>query len=376
MSLLLLLLSTLLEDTSVHLDQEPTLEFGVAGFYKLEVFKQDADGNEIDGTRRVAAEFPNVITNTGLNMIGKSSTNSPNGYQYMRACGVGSGSTAPSITDTALVSQLGRVVNRFSASSGRNLAVSTAKYAYQRATYRFNPTEGDGNVSEVGIFGGIGDGAGAGQALNASADMFSRALVLDEVGAPTTIVVLPDETLDVTYELRVYMPNGDVTGAITLNGISTAYTLRVSDIDQGPSVNQGGWGSPSPGNPSFLDLTFGARQSVGYGENGAYTGASAAIGPEADFPTGTYCGIGGDATTGSSSISTSAYIDGTYYCQINHRWELGTVGNAINAAAGIGAARIACGCCSFQVGFIPKPVKTADMIWLMSYRVTWSRYVP
>lgn len=361
----------------MHLDQ-PHLTFGVAGRYKLEVFKQDADGNEIAGTRRVAADwFSNVITNKGLDMIGWSSTNTPNGYRYMRACAVGSGSTAPLPTDTALASRIGASANRFAAIDGRDLTVPTARFAYHRMVYRFGPGVGDGNVSEVGIFGGANDGTSAGGALNVAADMFSRALVLDGGGNPTTVVVLPDETLDVTYELRLYIPNNDATGAITLNGVATNWTLRPSDCDQGPVVNQGGWGSPSPNNPAGIDLDFGGRQSVGYGENCAYVGASSAIGAtQNDEPTGTKCGIGFDSSTGASSVSTSGYTDGNHYVDINFRWELGTAGNAINNASGIGALRATTNCCSFQIGLTPRPVKTSDMIFLWSTRVSWARYAP
>jgi len=354
------------------------MTFGVAGRYKLEAFKQDADGNEIAGTRRVAADwFNNVITNKGLDMIGYSSVGSPSGYQYMRACAVGSGSAAPLPTDTGLASRIGASATRFAAIDGRDLTVSTARFAYHRMVYRFGPGVGDGNVSEVGIFGGTNDSTGTGGALNPAADMFSRALVLDGEGNPTTVVVLPDETLDVTYELRLYMPNNDVTGNITLNGQSIAYVLRPCDCDQFPTVNQGGWGSSAPNNTAKVDLQFGGRQSVGYGENLAYCGSASAIGAtQNDAPTGLLAGIGFDSGGGASSMSNSVYADGNHYIDINFRWELGTAGNTINNAGGIGALRVAADCCSFQIGLTPRPVKTADMIFLWSTRISWARYAP
>ena len=57
-----------------------------------------------------------------------------------------------------------------------------------------------------------------------------RALILDGGGSPTTLTILSDETLDVTYTIRVYPPTTDVTGSITLDGVSYGYTIRPCNV--------------------------------------------------------------------------------------------------------------------------------------------------
>lgn len=361
---------------------ESPLRLALSGHYKLETFKTDESGNEIPGTREVKADwFDNLITNKGLDMIGYTAGNVPSSsYEYMRGCQVGAGSTAPAFTDTALVSRINSTVNRLSVQDGRDLSNPTARYAYHRMVYRFSPgsTSAAGNVSEIGVVGGVNDGSSAGGALFPTADLFSRALVLDGGGSPTTVTVLSDETLDVTYEVRVYVPNSDATGTVTLNGSVYNWTVRASDIDQGPAVNGGGWGSPSPNNPAVISMSLEPRQSVGFGENAAYVGASSAIGLITDEPSGTKCGIGSSSSTGSSSVGViGGYTEGNHYVDVNHFFDLGPAPGAnINNVDGIGAMRLCLDCCSFQMGFSPRPVKTPDMKLNIVWRVSWARYTP
>lgn len=75
---------------------------GLAGRYQLVVGKLDADGNDVPGSRHVAVPwFGNLITNGGLDQLGSEAP-----YTDMLAyCRIGTGNTAPSNTDTGLVSQ-------------------------------------------------------------------------------------------------------------------------------------------------------------------------------------------------------------------------------------------------------------------------------
>lgn len=59
----------------------------LAGFFKIEKGKCDADGKPIESTREVVADwFPNLILNQGLDMIGAA------GNSYMGMCFVGTSS--------------------------------------------------------------------------------------------------------------------------------------------------------------------------------------------------------------------------------------------------------------------------------------------
>jgi len=68
------------------------LESQVSGRFKIEAVKRNGD-------RRVLAEFSNMILNSGLDLIG-TTTN------YLNYCRVGSGTTAPQVTDSYLESQI------------------------------------------------------------------------------------------------------------------------------------------------------------------------------------------------------------------------------------------------------------------------------
>lgn len=338
--------------------------FKLKGRYRLDVFKQDDEGNEIPGSRREVDWFDNLITNYGLDNIGIR----PN--KSCRGCQVGSGSTAPNFTDTALASRVGSSVNRFSTTSGRDYTDPLNRFMWRRRVYRFVPGTATGNITEVGVCFGDNDSATTGGALSPTAPLFSRALILDGGGSPVTITVAADETLDVTYEERVYIPdNVDVTGVLTFDGVSTNWTLRNCEVNDNPgSANTGGWAL----SVNDLGFTFEHRQSSGFGENQAYVGASSAIVAETGEPTGTERGLGGGT---EGSVTTAVYVSGNFYVDITHSWGLAAAGaGTINDPNGVGAARFVTDLdCSFQVGFSPRIAKTADKILSYTLRLSWAR---
>ncbi|WP_444922940.1 hypothetical protein ACJJH9_12215 [Microbulbifer sp. DLAB2-AF] len=64
-----------------------------------------------------------------------------------------------------------------------------------------------------------------------SSDLFSRALVLDGNGNPTTITKLSDEYLHLTYELRIYPPTTDTASTVELEGVVYDVIVRAADAD-------------------------------------------------------------------------------------------------------------------------------------------------
>lgn len=168
----------------------------VAGYYKMEIVRLNADGSE--KSRRVAADwFPNLITNAGLNRMGNNS-------DWLNYCQVGSSTAAPSFTDTALGTFMAGHSSIPTSVSG-NLSISPY-YAWARKQFRFNSGTVVGSVGEIGV------------GWAASGSLFSKSRVTDVNGADTTIVVLADEILDVTYEHRFYPKLADATGTIVLTG--------------------------------------------------------------------------------------------------------------------------------------------------------------
>lgn len=165
------------------------LKTKVAGYYKLQVIRPD-------GTVRQSAEFPNLITNAGLDRMATST--------YLTVCQVGSGSAAPTFADTALAARIAGTQTVQSTDVGTTS--SSPYYAWATRQFRFAAGVATGNIAEVGVGWGT------------TGSLFSRALVLDSGGSPTTITVLADEILDVTYQLRYYAPETDDTGDVTFTG--------------------------------------------------------------------------------------------------------------------------------------------------------------
>lgn len=297
------------------------LEEQLAGWYKIEAVKAD-------GSRRVLADwFPNLITDGGLERI---ATNS----DCLAFCQVGSGSTTPLVTDTALAS---RVAARqwISGDGGISGAQSTVPYyGFRRLTYKFPQGAAAGNLSEVGV-GWSGTG-----------NLFSRALILDTAGNPTTITVLADEFLDVTYEFRRYPGTADITGTVVLAGVTYGWVsraCRVTDAGSwGMQTVQLGGGMASPGVPIFR------------------TGG---IGPITSGPSG---------TAGGGSISTKAYSANSRVI------EFVVTASLVDANFNIGSLEItgalfADGCYNYQFGFTPAIPKDNTKILTLGVKHSWAR---
>lgn len=179
-----------------------TAHFKLAGHFSLVAIKPD-------GSQRVLADFPNLILDGGLNRLG---TANPFGY-----CRVGTGNTAPSAGQSDLITPLAST-NDQTVTLGYD-SVGNA-YTWMRQKYRFAAGVAEGVLAEVGV----------GWASSGST-LFSRALIVDGEGDPTTVTVLEDEILDVTYELRNYLP-ADATFTLNISGDDYDCTLRPSDIDE------------------------------------------------------------------------------------------------------------------------------------------------
>ena len=184
------------------------LSTGVEGHFRLEVLRSDGSVKEDTGF------FRNLILNQGLDNLFKMPA--VQAYYYIQ---VGFGNGAPSVTDTALQSHAAGI-NSFSQyyNDPTGVVTTSPRYYYDRATVTFATGAVVGNVAEIG-------------AASSSAGpntLFSRALVKDSNGDPTTVSVLADEQLRVTYELRWYIPEGEATGTLDLGEQVVEYAIRAS----------------------------------------------------------------------------------------------------------------------------------------------------
>lgn len=303
----------------------------ICGYYKIETFKKDADGREYG--REVKADwFPNIITNIGLDRFAGGGALFSHFY-------VGTGSSTPSASDTNMDSFVAYTDANTSYSDGLN--GSSPYYRWVQQTRRFGEGVAAGNLAEVGC--GWDD--------NPSNALFSRALILDAVGSPTTITVLSDEYLDVTYEFRVYPDETDATGTTIFTGnIGGSYdwTLRAARL------TTDGRNRYRPYSGLFYSFTTLTEVEL-------YTGS---IGDILNVPASNFAGI--DFTY---CRTNAAYSNGTYYRDMVIEFGLVYGNNAL----GIKSVLLPLNFYDIQIEFDTAIPKTSDDIVSLTFRFSWSR---
>ncbi len=311
---------------------------GVAGWYKIEAFRVDAQGEEVPGSRRIAADwFPNLITNAGLDLLGTTGSTPVQSF-----CRVGSGNTAPAFTDTALVSQV--AVSSTVQSDTSGVDRTGAFYGWRRRTIRFAAGTAAGTLAEVGV-----------SATNAG-PLFSRALILDGGGNPTTITVLSDEVLDVTYELRIYPAMADATGTVVIAGVTYTWTAR-------------------PLNNATYDSRWGG-QYLGCGVGFNTTSGNVSVYGPLVMATIPAQGSTPTSPVNGTSMNPQPYTAGSYQRSFRMDFDL----NDGNVAGGIGAYFAASETNqtggAWAWGISPKLPKTNSFKATFTVRMTWGRYTP
>ncbi len=143
--------------------------YELEGWFRLEKGQCDEHGVPIESSKRVVAEFKNLILNQGLDYFGNITT----GDTVIKAAQVGTGTTVPAESQTALATYLAGTTT-VQTSVGGN-AGSPFYYSYSRPTFRFSQGAAAGNLTEVGV--GRQSATGA---------LFSRALIMDGNGQNIT----------------------------------------------------------------------------------------------------------------------------------------------------------------------------------------------
>ena len=307
------------------------IKLGMSGKYKIMVGKKPGG---VESEQRIVTDwFPNLITNGGLDRLGSTSFNNSSYY-----CQVGTGNTNPTFADTQLVNYLANVYIDSSADS-RNLVTL---YQQRINTYLFGEGVAAGNLAEVGV----------GWATTGS--LFSRALILDSGGSPTTITVLSDEYLTVVYSYRVYGILADTTGSVTFTGDiggTYGYTIRHGHFPEVYSRKDAGFYPGSAMNQSFCEY-----QSNYYYTNYVYDDIIGAID---ESPAGTAVSVG---------YTTVSYSTGTY--TTNTMITLSPAqGNLVSSIKSI---RFQLGGV-WQVEFDPVIPKTDQDSLALTFELTWGR---
>lgn len=293
------------------------------------------------GERVVAADwFENLVTDNGLNLLGSTSASELTG-----ACGAGAGTTPPANGDSALQSPIGTRTPNVTMTTGPTS--TPVDHTWMRKTYTFAIGQVVGNVAELGTFSSTSGGT-----------MFSRALVKDTLGNPTTITVRADEQLVVTYELRKYPPLTDQSGtiSITVDGVPTDYNYTIRTANFNNSAHQG---------PYYWSAAAGFASTLLY----AVAFETDALAGVTGYPSG--------ADSASTTNAVSAYTNGTFFRDVAHAWAIGSA----NFPSGVGS--VAFGVlygivtyAGYQISFTPKLPKNSSRTLTLPFRLSWGRYAP
>lgn len=321
-----------------------TLNVGLEGRYKFIKHKADAEGNVIPGTAKTALEwFDNLITNAGLDLLGSTAGDN------LTYCRIGTGNTDPTFADTSLVAQVGST--NTAGNGGANGLSVDSTYLYRRVSRRFAAgTVAGVNLAEVGM------------AMTASgSNIFSRALLRDTGGTPTTITLAADEVLDVVYELRMYLPAQDLPVAATIDGVASTVTIRYNTT------------------AAVINLW---AASLGREFNTTNAGSTRLYG--VPLETLLAANVSWNAVPNERYIATLAYVPGSYTKQA--KVDLPLV--AGNFATGVGSVIVGAGdnthssdqssraWGTWAWGFSPKLNKTASRTATITVGVTWGRHTP
>lgn len=297
---------------------------GVAGRFKLEAV------DTVTGARReLTPWFNNLITDQGLNQLGVGQL----GY----FCMVGTGTATPAVTDTTLGNKIAHTTTTVSATAGGS--ASAPYYGSYTVVYRFAAGVATGNLTEVGI--------GYSSTL-----VFSRTLIKDGSGNPTTITVLSTEALDVTYEFRLYSPSADVPHSTVIAGVTYTGVVRASSV------------TAFSGNAAwYAGFPFGATA-------GSLTGGSS---PVAQVYSGTIGAVTGSPTGTNSQINDP--VDSAYSANSMQRTGTVTAPLSTGNVGGIQAVRIATRLGAYQISFSPAIPKDATKVLTLGLTLSWARMV-
>lgn len=297
-----------------------TLTSTVSGEYRLVVKR---GGEEVQDS----GWFKNLILDAGLDRIGSQQT-------CATFAQVGTGTTAPANAQTALTAFL---ASSFTTGSTTNTNEGSPNY---RATltipFVFNQGAVVGNITEVGVGW-----------ESSSGGLFSRALIVDGGGTPTTLTLTAVDQLTVYYRLRVAPPLADGTGSVTLASIVYNYTMRLAFASQ------------------FADRVnlLNTIQTLAYPYNVAAYDSTSTLGAVTDGPSG---------VSSNGLLTANAYVNGNFYRDYVATFSI-TQGNHAGGTKGMLFSWGALGCLNFQCVFSAAIPKDNTKVLTFNIRHGWAR---
>lgn len=295
-----------------------------------------------NGMERDTGWFPNLILDQGLNRMATT-------YNMLQYASVGTGTTPVSASQISLVTPIAYtgipganpVQRRFVSAVNSGAPDYSTQHTWE---YTFIQGTVSGNISEVGV-----------GSTNSANNLFSRALILDTLGNPTTISITTLDQLIIYYRVTVKPPIVDGTGSVVLGGITYNYTTRLLKADTfavSPFYME-----------DFNYLTFFYNSQV-FGPNTSLVPITSVTLP----------GTSASAVTASTAGSTSpTYVPGTFYRDWIFRHGP-TLGNSVGGIKGIkinsgGPYESAC----YQVVFDTPIPKNDTNALVLTFRYSWGR---
>lgn len=312
----------------------------------------------------------NLLTGVGLDyMLGATSSD-----VVFLHCVVGAGNAAPSISDTTLASYLGKYSAAQALSVDRQYVSSPYSLKYT-TTHRFWPGalgSSPVNVAEVGM---VFSSSSSAAAINASTQIGSRALVVDGLGAPTTVPYDPAEQyLDVVGEWE-WVIESSVTGVVSLdiNGVPTDHDYEVRPAFIGSSMGSSigapdfGWndGYLSQGSEPSTQGSISVRRpwpSLGFSHvpSGSTWASSGVLQSGTQGISGTY-----SPPLRPNTFDFSSYTNGSYQRDMTAFWGM-TNGND----GGISAVQLAMNFGAWQISYDPPIAKDATRNLTLTFRIS------
>ena len=316
---------------------QPTIELKseLEGIIKLEVIKEDGTLKEAEGLN---VPFYNLITDSGLDALGAGYDLTGGGGGVFRYCRVGTSSTTPTASDTALAAQTGSARDSGGTSNSVQYTVEPY-YSNHQAVYTFAVGAVSGNLTEIGFFSAESGGT-----------MWSRALIKDSGGNPTTLTLLATEQLKVTYTVRRYIPTS-LTGSFTLNTNGTNSTINYTITPANMSNSSVGWINGK--------VICNAREYV-------YAYETSTLEPITSYPSG--------ASDSLTSTTVSSYTQGSFVSDLT----VNASATNYNFATGIGSilfftSQPGASYTGYQCSFSPKIMKTSSQTLAIGIRLSWGR---
>lgn len=234
-------------------------------------------------------EQSNLILDSGLDAIAVSGLGSGT-WDYMS---VGTGSSAPSTTQTSLDSQVARQIGSVASTT------RTADGVYLiEMFYELGYSTGNGNLTEWGASSG------------SSGNLFSRELFRDSGGNPITVTKTSEEILRITYYVEITISPVVPTSASltianigTINGVHTFLGDNSGDLATVNRFASGIWG-PEAGYPVPYLHTASLSPTISSYSSGVSVSSTSHVGTLSSYPR--------DSTT-----DFSPYVSGSYQRTLN-----------------------------------------------------------